>query len=156
VNEFTENSYFGGKGCKVKKIDHVGIAVYDIEMAKALFTQMLKAEVIHEEYYERDHIQIAFIGVGDTKVELLQPADASSSITRFLEKRGEGIHHIAFEVSDIQAEMSRLKSDGFKLLTEEPYIGAMHKLVCFIHPKSANGVLTELCQKLPAGSTAKP
>ena len=131
----------------MKKIDHVGIAVIDMNSAKALYEKLLGTKVFHEEYLERDKLNVAFLALGDTKVELLAPVDEGSTVAKFIARRGECIHHVAYEVTDIYAEMARMKADGFQLITEQPYVGAMNKLVCFIHPKSTGGVLTELCQK---------
>ena len=131
----------------MKKIDHVGIAVSDMQAAKVRYEQLLQGKVVHEEFLERDNLNIAFFELGGTYVELLEPVGPDSPVARFIARRGEGIHHVAYEVADIRAEMKRLKQEGYRFTSEEPYIGARNKLVCFIHPASAGGVLTELCQK---------
>jgi methylmalonyl-CoA/ethylmalonyl-CoA epimerase len=131
----------------VKKIDHIGISVRDMKKAKAMYVQLSGATILHEEFLEQEQLHVAFLQLGDTSLELLQPVNEDSNVGKFIAKRGEGIHHIAYEVADIRAEMARLKKSGFQLITEEPYMGARNKLVCFLHPKSTGGVLTELCQK---------
>jgi methylmalonyl-CoA/ethylmalonyl-CoA epimerase len=99
-------------------------------------------------YWKRSIYRCLFFALDDTKVELIQPVSEKSTVHKYLENKGEGIHHVAFEVEDIYAEMERLKSEGFQPLTEKPYVGALNKLVCFFHPKTTNGVLVELCQKV--------
>lgn len=133
----------------MKKIDHVGIAVRDMERAKAMYVQLSGATVVHEEFLEQEQLHVAFLQLGETCLELLQPVTEDSNVGKFIAKRGEGMHHIAYEVADIHAEMARLKAAGFQLITAQPYVGARNKLVCFLHPKSTGGVLTELCQKQP-------
>ncbi|HRH56011.1 MAG TPA: methylmalonyl-CoA epimerase [Chitinophagales bacterium] len=132
----------------MKKIDHVGIAVRDIEKSKALFTTLFSKAPFHEEVLETQHLRVVFFELNDTKVELIQPISEKSTVHKFLENKGEGIHHTAFEVADIYTEIERLKSEGFQPLTEKPYVGALNKLVCFFHPRTTNGVLVELCQKM--------
>ncbi|MDP1747280.1 MAG: VOC family protein, partial [Bacteroidota bacterium] len=100
------------------------------------------------EKVESEHVSTSFFMMGESKIELLEATDPNTPIAKFIEKKGEGIHHIAFEVSDIYAEMQRMKSEGFTLLSEEPKKGADNKLICFLHPKSSNGVLIELCQEM--------
>ncbi|MFN8283189.1 MAG: methylmalonyl-CoA epimerase [Chitinophagales bacterium] len=131
----------------MKKIDHIGIAVKDTEQAVDLFSKLFNRKPFHQETLEAQHLQVAFFELNDSKVELIQPVSEKSTVHKFLESKGEGIHHVAFEVDDIYAEMERLKNEGFQPLTEKPYIGALNKLVCFFHPKTTNGVLVELCQK---------
>ena len=130
------------------KIEHIGIAVRDLEKSNALFTALLGYPPYKEEEVVSEQVKTSFFQTGEAKVELLEATGEQSAIARFLEKKGEGIHHVAFEVEDIRAEMERLSSAGFRLLNTEPKRGADNKLVCFIHPKSANGVLVELCQSI--------
>ncbi|MCB9033279.1 MAG: methylmalonyl-CoA epimerase [Chitinophagales bacterium] len=131
----------------MKKIDHIGIAVNDLNTAEQLYNKLLNKQPFHEETMEAQHLKVLFYELEDTKVELISSLSEKSAIHKFLQK-GDGMHHVCFEVEDIYAEMHRLKEEGFKLLSEQPYKGAMNKLVCFVHPKSANGVLIELCQKM--------
>ncbi len=128
------------------KIEHIGIAVKDLEKSNALFEALLGAPPYKTETVPSEGVTTSFFRTGESKVELLEATSPDSPIARFLQKRGEGIHHVAFEVEDIRREMARLKALGFQLLSEEPRKGADDKWVCFIHPKSANGVLVELCQ----------
>ena len=140
----------------MNKIEHIGIAVKDIAAASSIYERLLGIKSYKTEVVESEYVVTEFFQTGESKIELLEASSPDSAIARFIEKKGEGIHHIAFDVDDIVAEMSRLKSDGFILLNEEPKQGADNKLVCFVHPKSANGVLIELCQSvpvLPAGKT---
>lgn len=130
------------------RLEHLGIAVENLEESNELFEKMLGRPHYKVEEVESEHVKTAFFKVGDSKIELLEATAPESAIARYLEKRGEGIHHVAFEVEDIYAEMKRLKAEGFRLLNEEPKRGADNKLVCFVHPKSANGVLLELCQEI--------
>lgn len=132
----------------MKKVEHIGIAVKDIESANELYTRLLGVAPYKMEEVEREGVMTSFFQVGPNKIELLEATKENSPIAKYLEKRGEGVHHIAFEVEDIKAEMKRLKEDGFKLLSEEPKRGADNKMVAFIHPKSANGVLVELCESI--------
>ena len=129
-------------------VEHIGIAVKNLEESNALFSRLLGVMPYKLETVESEHVRTSFFRKGETKIELLESIGAGGPIGKFIEKRGEGIHHIAFEVQDIRAEMERLRDEGFQLLNEEPKMGADHKLVCFIHPKSANGVLIELCQSI--------
>ena len=131
----------------MNKIEHIGIAVNDIETAGALYEKLLNTAVYKIEDVPSEGVRTAFLQSGPNKVELLQATAEDSPIAKFISKKGEGIHHIAFEVDDIKAEMARLKNEGFVLLNEEAKPGADNKLVCFVHPKSANGVLIELCQE---------
>ncbi|MBA4303131.1 MAG: methylmalonyl-CoA epimerase [Sphingobacteriaceae bacterium] len=130
------------------KVEHLGIAVKSLESAEALYERLLGTTVYKREAVESEHVTTSFLQTGETKIELLESTDPNGAIGKFIEKKGEGIHHIAFEVADIHAEMDRLRSEGFILLNETPKKGADNKLVCFIHPKSANGVLVELCQEI--------
>ena len=128
------------------KIEHIGIAVKNLEESNLLYAQILNTPCYKIEEVESEGVKTSFFQNGPNKIELLQSTRADSPIAKFIEKRGEGIHHIAFSVKNIKAEMQRLKAEGCLLLNEEPKRGADNKLVCFIHPKSANGVLIELCQ----------
>lgn len=130
----------------MKNIEHIGIAVKDLEQARERYEKLLGSHCYKIEEVPSEGVRTAFFNVGDSKIELLEAIGDQSPITGFLEKRGEGIHHIAFKVDDIIAEMARLKGEGFVLLNEVPKPGADGKLVCFVHPKGANGVLIELCQ----------
>ena len=130
----------------IRKIEHIGIAVKDLTAGDSLFTKLLGRPPYKAEEVESERVKTSFFMVGETKVELLEAGDDTSAIAKFIEKRGEGIHHIALHVDDIRAEMKRLKAEGFELLSEEPKAGADGKLICFLHPRSTNGVLVELCQ----------
>lgn len=132
----------------MKKVEHIGIAVKNLESANELYKNILGEMHYKTESVESEMVNTSFFKVGDTKIELLESTSAESAINSFIEKRGEGLHHIAFEVEDIRAEMKRLKEAGFKLTRDEPFRGADNKLVCFVHPKSTNGVLVELCQEI--------
>ncbi|MBF8963097.1 methylmalonyl-CoA epimerase [Pontibacter sp. FD36] len=129
-------------------VEHIGIAVKNFSEANALYFKLLGVEPYKTEFVESEAVNTSFFKVGGTKIELLEGTTPDSAISKFIEKRGEGIHHIAFEVEDILAEMERLKGEGFILLNETPKKGADNKLVCFVHPKSANGVLVELTQEI--------
>jgi methylmalonyl-CoA/ethylmalonyl-CoA epimerase len=130
------------------KIEHIGIAVKDMAASCDLYERLLGTACYKKEEVPSEGVNTAFFKTGENKIELLTATSADSPIARFLEKKGEGIHHIAFDVADIAAEMERLKSAGFILLNEQPKPGADNKLVCFVHPKSTNGVLVELCQEI--------
>ena len=130
------------------KIEHIGIAVRNIESANKLFAALLGTPHYKTETVESEKVSTSFFKAGDSKIELLEASDVQSPVAKFIEKRGEGIHHIAFEVKDIRASMKQLKDAGFTLLSDEPKPGADNKLVCFLHPKSTNGVLVELCQEI--------
>lgn len=132
----------------MKKIEHIGIAVKDLEKSNDLYAKLLGKKHYKIEEVVSENVMTSFFKVGPNKIELLEATDPSSPIARFIEKRGEGIHHLAFEVKDIVEEMERLAAEGFVLLNKEPKKGADNKLVCFVHPKSANGVLIELCQSI--------
>jgi methylmalonyl-CoA/ethylmalonyl-CoA epimerase len=127
-------------------IDHVGIAVRNLNQAIETYEKILNQKLIKTDRVESEKVETAFFKTGESKVELLGPTDPSSVIQKFVEKKGEGIHHVAFEVDDIHKEMERLKEEGFTLLNEKPKSGADNKLVAFIHPKDNHGVLIELCQ----------
>jgi methylmalonyl-CoA/ethylmalonyl-CoA epimerase len=130
----------------MRKIEHIGIAVKDIAGAGMIYEKLLNTTVYKIEAIASEGVRTAFLKSGPNKIELLEPSSPDSPIHKFLEKKGEGIHHIAFDVEDIVTEMARLKNEGFVLLNDQPKEGADNKLVCFLHPKSANGVLIELCQ----------
>jgi methylmalonyl-CoA/ethylmalonyl-CoA epimerase len=129
-------------------VEHIGIAVKNCQDANELFEKLLGAAPYKSEIVESEAVNTSFFHVGNTKIELLEATAEHSAIAKFIAKKGEGIHHIAFEVEDIVSEMERLKGQGFQLLNEAPKRGADNKLVCFVHPKSANGVLVELCQEI--------
>ncbi|MCP4123864.1 MAG: methylmalonyl-CoA epimerase [Bacteroidetes bacterium] len=131
----------------MKQIDHIGVAVKDLKASEALFTAMIGEEPFYTETVESQNLTVSFFQIGSTKVELLYPLSEKGGVHKFLEKRGEGIHHVAFAVEDIYAEIERMKAEGFQPLSDKPFVGAMNKLVIFFHPKTTNGVLTELCQK---------
>ncbi|MEZ0541954.1 methylmalonyl-CoA epimerase [Fibrella arboris] len=134
-------------------VEHIGIAVRDLAASNALFTSLFDTQPYKSEEVASEGVLTSFFRFngesGQAKIELLVPTRPDSPIATYLEKRGEGIHHLAFEVADIEAEMARLKAEGFTLLNETPKRGADNKLVCFLHPKTTNGVLIELCQELP-------
>ena len=130
------------------RLEHLGIAVKNLEESNELFEKILGRPQYKIEEVESEHVKTAFFKIGGSKIELLEATAPESAIAKYVEKRGEGIHHVAFEVEDIYAEMERLKAEGFRLLNEQPKRGADNKLVCFVHPKSANGVLLELCQEI--------
>jgi methylmalonyl-CoA/ethylmalonyl-CoA epimerase len=132
----------------MKKIEHIGIAVKSLAKSNALFKSLFGESHYKIEEVTSENVLTSFFKLGPNKVELLEATDPDSPIAKFIDKRGEGIHHIAFEVKDILKEMERLKKEGFILLNEQPKQGADNKLVCFVHPKSANGVLIELCQTI--------
>jgi methylmalonyl-CoA/ethylmalonyl-CoA epimerase len=129
------------------KVEHIGIAVKNLEVSIPLFEQLLNTNCYKTETVESEAVKTAFFKQGETKIELLESLNQDAVIARFIEKKGEGMHHIAFEVEDIQAEMMRLQNEGFVLLNNTPKDGADNKLVCFLHPKSTNGILIELCQE---------
>ena len=130
------------------KIEHIGIAVKDLEASNALYAKLFGESYYKEEKVESENVTTSFFRVGTNKIELLQADNEDSSIHKFIERKKEGVHHIAFLVDDIHNEISRLKKEGFIFINDEPKKGADDKLICFIHPKSANGVLIELCQQI--------
>ena len=130
------------------KVEHIGIAVKNLETSNLLFTKLFGQIAYKQESVESEGVITSFFKVGETKIELLEASKEDSPIAKFIEKRGEGMHHIAYEVADIHSEMERLKNEGFVLLNETPKKGADNKLVCFLHPKTTNGVLVELCQEI--------
>jgi len=133
----------------MNKIEHIGIAVENLEKSNALFASLLGTPPYKQEEVESEGVRTSFFQTGPNKIELLEATSPDSPIAKFLAKKGEGIHHIAFDVADIQAEIKRLTSEGFTLINEQPKPGADNKLVAFLHPKSTGGVLVELCQERP-------
>ena len=133
----------------MNKIEHIGIAVNSLKLAGDIYQKLLNTTVYKTEDVASEGVKTAFLQAGPNKIELLEATNPGSPIAKFIAKRGEGIHHIAFEVTDIVAEMARLKAEGFVLLNDVPKQGADNKLVCFVHPKGTNGVLIELCQEAP-------
>ncbi len=131
----------------MQKIEHIGIAVKDLEKANAIYTKLFGAPPYKQETVASEGVSTSFFKSGPNKIELLEATNPDSPIAKFIAKKGEGIHHIAFAVTDIEAEVKRLKSEGFIILNEKPKKGADNKLVVFLHPKSTNGVLIELCQE---------
>jgi len=132
----------------MKKIEHLGIAVKDIHKANEVFTKLLGKASYKQETVESEAVTTSFFEIGESKIELLQATDSSSAISKYLDKNREGIHHLAFDVADIQSEIIRLKNEGFIFINDVPKKGADNKLVVFIHPKSCNGILVELCQEM--------
>jgi len=132
---------------RMLKIEHIGIAVKELEKSIPLFEQLLNTPCYKTEEVLSEGVNTAFFATGESKIELLEATKEGSPIQKYIDKKGEGIHHIAFEVENIEAEMKRLQALGFELLNEQPKNGADNKLVCFLHPKSVNGVLVELCQE---------
>ncbi len=129
-------------------LDHIGIAVKNLEVTKKMYERILQKSACHEEFLDAQKVKIAFFKTGeDSKIELLEGTSLESPITKFVEKKGEGIHHMAYLVTDIYSEIERMKAEGFEPLQDAPKIGAANKLVFFFHPKSTGGVLIELCQK---------
>ena len=133
----------------MRKIEHIGIAVKDLEVSNTLFEKLFGAPAYKSEVVETEGVTTSFFLNGPNKIELLAATNPESPIAKFVEKKGEGIHHIAFDVEDIVSEIARLQNEGFVVLNETPKKGADNKLVAFLHPKSTNGVLIELCQEVP-------
>jgi len=131
----------------MKKIEHIGIAVKDIATSNELFKKLFNTPHYKIESVESEGVKTSFFKIGDNKIELLEATNPDSPIAKFIDKKGEGIHHIAFDVEDIFSEMERLKKEGFVVLNKQPKKGADNKLVAFLHPKTTNGVLIELCQE---------
>jgi methylmalonyl-CoA/ethylmalonyl-CoA epimerase len=132
----------------MNKIEHIGIAVKDLEQSNALFSKLCGKKPYKSESVESEGVTTSFFEIGPNKIELLEATNPESPIAKFIEKKGEGIHHIAFEVTDIEAEIIRLKNEGFVLINENPKKGADNKKIVFLHPKHTNGVLIELCQEI--------
>jgi methylmalonyl-CoA/ethylmalonyl-CoA epimerase len=139
----------------MNKIEHIGIAVKNLETSNQLFEKLLGTANYKMEDVLSEGVKTSFFKTGPNKIELLEASNEDSPIAKFIKKKGEGIHHIAFEVDDIVAEIERLKAEGFKILNETPKKGADNKLVAFVHPKTANGVLVELCQEAPPEVSTK-
>ncbi|UZO81312.1 methylmalonyl-CoA epimerase [Aquimarina sp. ERC-38] len=138
----------------INKIEHLGIAVHNIEEANQMYEKLLGVASYKQELVEEQGVLTSFFKVGKSKIELLASTEDDSPISKFIAKRGEGIHHIAFEVEDIKKELKRLQSEGFQLIDKVPKKGADNKLIAFVHPKSTNGTLIELCQEI-SGNIAK-
>lgn len=134
----------------MNKIEHIGIAVKSLSDSISLYEKLLNTTCYKTETVDSENVKTAFFKTGENKIELLESTVNDGVIAKYIEKKGEGIHHIAFEVTDIYAEMERLKAEGFVLLNELPKKGADNKLVCFVHPKGTNGVLVEICQEITA------
>ena len=130
----------------MKHAEHIGIAVKDLNISIPLFEKLLKTDCYKAETVENENVKTAFFKTGEAKIELLQSINEDGIISKFISKKGEGLHHIAFEVENIYDEIERLKQEGFIFLNEEPKKGADNKLICFLHPKNTNGVLIELCE----------
>jgi methylmalonyl-CoA/ethylmalonyl-CoA epimerase len=131
----------------MQNVEHIGIAVKTLAASIPLFEKLLNTSCYKTEVVETEGVNTAFFKAGATKIELLESVDPEGVIARFIDKKGEGLHHIAFEVADIEAEMARLKNEGFVLLNDKPKAGADNKLICFLHPRNTNGVLIELCME---------
>lgn len=131
----------------MKRLSHVGVAVRDLDASISLFSKLLQARASGIETVSDQHVRLGFFHVGDVSIELTEPTSSDSPVARFIGKRGEGVHHLSFEVDDITSELARLKQDGFALIDEVPRRGAGGCLIAFIHPRSTNGVLVELSQK---------
>jgi methylmalonyl-CoA/ethylmalonyl-CoA epimerase len=131
----------------IKKIEHIGIAVNNLNSSNALFKKLFGKEHYKIESVASEGVNTSFFMLGETKIELLEATNPDSAISKFIDKKGEGIHHIAYEVDDIEAEMARLKKEGFEIINKEPKDGADNKRICFLHPKTTNGILVELCQE---------
>lgn len=131
----------------MNKIEHLGIAVKNIESSLKVYEALLNTKMYKTEVVESEGVKTAFIQIGESKIELLEATNPDSPIAKFLDKKGQGIHHIAFDVTDIEAEIQRLKKEGFDLIHQSPKDGADNKLIAFLHPKSTDGILVELCQE---------
>ena len=138
------------------KLEHIGIAVRSLVESEPLFEKLLNTASYKREEVKDQQVITSFFRSGESKIELLEATDDESPISKFIQKRGEGIHHIAFEVEDIKSEMQRLHNEGFQLLNDEPTVGADNKWVCFLHPKSTNGILIEICQSIPDSKKELP
>lgn len=132
----------------INKIEHIGIAVKNLTESSIIYEKILGTKSYKKEEVDTENVITEFFKVGNSKIELLQATSEESAIAKFIEKKGEGIHHIAFEVADIYTEIERLKAEGFIMINEQPKLGADNKLICFVHPKSTNGVLIEICQEI--------
>jgi methylmalonyl-CoA/ethylmalonyl-CoA epimerase len=132
----------------IVRVEHIGIAVKTLTQSNQLIEKLFGKPLYKTEKVESENVTTSFFQLGETKIELVEATNADSSISKFIDKHGEGIHHIAFEVDDIEKEMNRLKNEGFILIHDKPKKGADNKLICFLHPKSTHGVLVELCQEI--------
>jgi methylmalonyl-CoA/ethylmalonyl-CoA epimerase len=132
----------------MEHIEHLGIAVRDLSLSIPVYEKLLNTNCYKQEAVESENVITAFFQTSNNKIELLQATSEDSAIAKFIEKRGEGIHHVAYAVADIHVEMDRLRNQGFRLLNDQPKRGADNKLICFVHPKDASGVLMELCQEI--------
>lgn len=132
----------------MRKVEHIGIAVKDLAVSIPLFEKLLNSKCYKKETVESQQVVTAFLKTGDTKIELLQSLTESGVIAKYIQKKGEGIHHLAFDVEDLEKEIERLQKDGFELLNTIPQKGADNKMVCFLHPKSTNGILIEICSEI--------
>lgn len=132
----------------MEHIEHLGIAVKDLNASIPVYEKLLNTVCYKQEEVQSENVITAFFKTANNKIELLQATSPESAIAKFIDKRGEGIHHVAYAVTDIHAEMARLRKEGFRLLNESPKRGADNKLICFVHPKDASGVLMELCQEI--------
>jgi len=132
----------------LKKIEHIGIAVKDLEKSNNLYTKLLGVNHYKTEFIKSESVKTSFFRIGESKIELLQATDPKSPIAKFIEKRGEGVHHLAFDVENIEIEIQRLIKKGFELINKTPKLGADNKRIAFLHPKSSGGVLIELCQDM--------
>ena len=133
----------------LKKIEHIGIAVKDLEVSNRLYSKLLGVKHYKTEFVDSESVKTSFFKLGENKIELLQATNPESAIAKFINKKGEGVHHVAFEVENIEAEIKRLITEGFELIDNTPKLGADNKIIAFLHPKSSGGVLVELCQEVP-------
>ena len=131
----------------IKKIDHIGIAVRSIEQSLPFYTEVLKLPFLGVEEVPSEQVKVAFLKLGEAKIELLEPSSADSGVAKFIEKRGEGIHHVALGVESIQERIDELKINGIRMIQDQPKAGAHHALVAFMHPKSTGDVLYDLCER---------
>ena len=132
----------------LKKIEHIGIAVKDLEQSNELYAKLLGVKHYKTEFVNSESVKTSFFKIGESKIELLQATDPESPIAKFIEKKGEGVHHLAFDVDNIEVEIKRLINEGFELIHKSPKLGADNKKIAFLHPKSSGGVLIELCQDI--------
>jgi len=148
--EFNKKRFPLSREINMKKIEHIGIAVKDLEVSNKVFKALFGKAHYKTEIVESEHVLTSFFKSGPNKIELLQATDNDSPIAKFIEKKGEGIHHIAFAVENIEQEIERLTREGFEFINKTPKKGADNKLIAFLHPRSTNGVLIELCQEIPS------
>ena len=132
----------------LKKIEHIGIAVKNLELSNRLYAKLLGTKHYKTEFVDSESVKTSFFKLGENKIELLQATNPESAIAKFINKKGEGVHHVAFEVENIEAEIKRLITEGFELIDNTPKLGADNKIIAFLHPKSSGGVLVELCQEV--------